>query len=43
MLHFLFKKATLVRSVEDAYTIYLCIGNKRFVFYDGKYIGWYRP
>jgi hypothetical protein len=31
------------RSCEDKDTVYLTIFNKRYVFYEGKYIGWYRP
>jgi hypothetical protein len=43
MLNFLLKKATLMQSVEDADTVYLCVGNKRFIFKNNKYVGWYRP
>lgn len=43
MLNFLLKKATIMQSPEDADTIYLCVGNKRFIFRYNKYVGWYRP
>ena len=31
------------RSCEDRKTIYLCLFGKRYIFHDGKYMGWYRP
>ena len=31
------------RSCEDENTKYLCLLGIRFVFYEGKYVGWYRP
>lgn len=31
------------RSCEDANTMYLCLFGKRYVFYEGKYVGWYKP
>lgn len=31
------------RSCEDSKTKYLCIFGKRYVFTEGKYMGWYRP
>lgn len=43
MLNFLLKKAATMQSPEDADTIYLCVGNKRFIFRYNKYVGWYRP
>lgn len=43
MLNFLFKRATLLRSPEDVNTYYLCVGKKRYIFYNGKYTGWYTP
>lgn len=43
MLNMILKKATLMQSAEDANTMYLCIGNKRFIFRDGQYFGWYKP
>lgn len=30
------------RSCEDKNTVYLCLFGWRFVFYEGKYVGWYR-
>lgn len=33
----------LKRSVEDQSTVYLCMPWCRYVFRDGKYIGWYKP
>ena len=31
------------RSCEDKNTIYLCLFGRRYIFRDGKYIGWYKP
>ena len=31
------------RSCEDKYTEYICLPFIRLVFYEGKYVGWYRP
>lgn len=31
------------RSCEDKNTVYLCLFGKRYIFREGKYIGWYRP
>ena len=31
------------RSCEDKNTEYLCLFGIRFVFYEDKYVGWYRP
>lgn len=31
------------RSCEDENKVYLCLLGRRFIFEDGKYIGWYRP
>lgn len=33
----------LKQSCEDKKTKYLCLPGIRFVFRNGKYIGWYRP
>ena len=30
------------RSCEDKNTLYLCLFGRRFIFRNGKYIGWYR-
>ena len=43
MLNRIFKKANKVQSAEDDNAVYLCIGKKRFIFRDGKYVGWYKP
>ena len=43
MLNFLFKNTCLMQSAEDEHTFYLCKKNKRYIFRDGKYCGWYRP
>ena len=37
------KNATLIPSVEDPNKMYLCIGDIRHVFEEGKYVGWYHP
>lgn len=37
------KKTKLIMSCEDSDTIYLCAGKKRYIFKNGKYIGWYKP
>lgn len=37
------KKAKLMQSCEGPDTIYLCSGKKRFIFKNGKLIGWYKP
>lgn len=31
------------RSCEDPKTIYLCLFGRRYIFREGKYVGWYRP
>lgn len=31
------------RSREGKNTVYLCLPWVRYIFRDGKYIGWYRP
>lgn len=31
------------RSCEDKDTIYLCLFGKRYIFYEGRYVGWYKP
>lgn len=31
------------RSCEDPNTIYVCIPGRRFIFYQWKYMGWYKP
>lgn len=31
------------RSCEDPHKIYLCLFGRRYIFEDGKYVGWYRP
>lgn len=33
----------LKRSCENKNTVYLCLLGKRFIFDNGKYVGWYRP
>lgn len=37
------KKTKLIMSCEGSDTIYLCAGKKRYIFKNGKYIGWYKP
>ena len=43
MLNFLLKHTWLIKSCESENTFYLCKGDKRYIFRDGKYDGWYRP
>ena len=31
------------RSCENKYTLYVCLFGKRYIFREGKYMGWYRP
>ena len=31
------------RSCEDSNMIYVCLFGKRYRFYKGKYMGWYKP
>lgn len=31
------------KSCEDKNTTYLCLFGKRYIFRDGRYVGWYRP
>lgn len=31
------------RSVEDKDTVYICLPWARYIFREGKYIGWYKP
>ena len=43
MLNFLLKNTCLMQSTEDDNVFYLCKGAKRYIFREGKYVGWYRP
>ena len=43
MFNFLLKNTYLMQSGEDEHTFYLCNKDKRYIFRDGKYCGWYRP
>lgn len=31
------------RSCEDPNTTYVCVFGRRFIFREGKYVGWYDP
>ena len=31
------------RSCENKPTLYVCLFGKRYIFREGKYMGWYRP
>ena len=31
------------RSCEDEKTLYVCWFGKRYIFREGKYVGWYKP
>ena len=31
------------RSCEDTTRIYICLFGRRFIFEEGKYVGWYHP
>ena len=31
------------RSCENKSTLYVCLSGKRYIFREGKYMGWYRP
>lgn len=31
------------KSVEDSSRLYICLFGRRYIFEDGKYVGWYRP
>ena len=31
------------RSCENKSTLYVCLFGKRYIFREGKYMGWYRP
>lgn len=31
------------RSCENKSTLYICLFGKRYIFREGKYMGWYRP
>lgn len=31
------------RSCENPKTIYLCLPGRRLIFFEGKYVGWYKP
>lgn len=31
------------RSRENKSTFYVCLFGKRYIFREGKYMGWYRP
>ena len=36
-------KKIFMRSCEDPKTLYVCLGKKRYIFRNGRYVGWYRP
>lgn len=31
------------RSCEDKNTVYFCLFGRRYIYKDGRYIGWYSP
>jgi len=31
------------RSCEDSSVVYLCLFGRRYIFREGKYVGWYKP
>ena len=31
------------RSCEDPSRVYICLFGRRFIFENGKYVGWYKP
>lgn len=31
------------KSCEDPKTIYICVFGRRYIFKNGKYVGWYKP
>lgn len=31
------------RSCEDPNTLYLCLFGRRYIFWHGKHVGWYKP
>ena len=33
----------LKRSCEDPSTLYVCVFGRRFIFREGRYVGWYKP
>ena len=33
----------LKRSCENPNRLYVCLFGRRFIFENGRYIGWYRP
>lgn len=37
------KATTIIPDCEHPNRLYVCRGNKRYIFEDGKYIGWYKP
>lgn len=37
------EKATLIPSAYDPTRTYLEVGDIRYIFEDGVYVGWYRP
>lgn len=43
MSYFDLKGATLIPSAEEPNKMYLEHGDIRYIFDEGKYIGWYRP
>ena len=34
--------ATLIRACENPEKFYLCMFGRRYIFEDGKYVGWYK-
>lgn len=37
------KKSELVFDSERKNRVYLAIGKRRYIYEDGKYVGWYKP
>lgn len=36
------KTATLIHACENPEKFYLCMFGRRYIFEDGKYVGWYK-
>ena len=32
-----------MRSCEDPQKVYVCLFGRRYIFENGKYVGWYKP
>ena len=37
------KNATLIQDCENPKKLYLCVEDRRYIFEEDNYVGWYHP